>query len=85
MYKVVHKFRDLKDNMHQYLVGDEYPRKGAKVDDKRIAELLGKANKLHRPLIEEIIEKPVVEEVVEEKPEEKPKKKRKSSRKKVKE
>lgn len=68
MYKVIYKFRDLKDDLHQYQVGDEYPRKGAKEDKKRIAELLGKTNKLHRPLIEEI----------EEVKEEKPKKKRKA-------
>lgn len=75
MYKVIHKFRDLKDNLHQYQVGDEYPRKGAKVDEKRIAELLSKANKLHKPLIEEIKEE-IPEEIQEEVLEEKPKKKK---------
>lgn len=35
MYKVVYKFKDLKDNNHIYEVGAEFPRKGAKVSNER--------------------------------------------------
>ena len=65
MYTVVYKFKDLQDNMHQYQVGDVYPRKFLVVKESRIKELLSRNNKLHRPLIVEI-----VEEVKEEKHEE---------------
>lgn len=84
MYRVVYKFRDLKDGLHTYKVGDTYPRKGVIEDEKRIEELLSKTNKLRRPLIEKIEEeKPIEEKKIEE--EAKPKKKRKSSKKKSKE
>lgn len=83
MYKVIYRFRDLKDNDYVYEVGVEYPRKGAKATKERIEELASNKNALGKPLIkliEEKVEKKV-EEVKEEKHEEivveKPKKKKK--------
>ena len=58
MYRVVHKFYDLKDNNHAYSVGDAFPHNGVKVDAERIAELASDKNRLGVPLIEEIAEKP---------------------------
>ena len=58
MYRVVHKFYDLKDNNHAYSVGDTFPHDGVDVDDERIAELASDKNRLGVPLIEEIAEKP---------------------------
>ena len=58
MYRVVHKFYDLKDNNHAYSVGDTFPHNGVKVDAERIAELASVNNRLGVPLIEKIPEKP---------------------------
>lgn len=58
MYRVIHKFYDLKDNNHAYSVGDTFPHKGVEVDAERIAELGSDKNLLGVPLIEEIAEKP---------------------------
>lgn len=69
MFKVVHGFKDLKDNDHIYKIGDIYPRKEIKLEDvakKRIKELSGTNNKIGKVLIEEI-----KEEVEEEKTSEK--------------
>lgn len=52
MYKVINFFTDLHDNDHPYNVGDDFPRKGVKVSDQRIAELTGNDNKQGKPLIE---------------------------------
>lgn len=57
MYKVIESFTDLQDANHLYKVGDEYPRKGMAVDEKRVKELLSSANRRKKPLIEEV-EKP---------------------------
>ena len=57
MYRVVHKFYDLKDNNHAYSVGDTFPHNGVKVEDERIVELASDKNRLGVPLIEEIAEK----------------------------
>lgn len=57
MYKVVKLFHDLKDNCHEYKVGDIFPRDGLKVTDERIAELSGCDNKQGVPLIAEEGEK----------------------------
>lgn len=57
MFKVVHSFKDLQDDEKLYKVGDKYPRAGYKPTEKRIAELLGKRNKIGEPLIKEV-EKP---------------------------
>ena len=57
MYRVVHKFYDLKDNNHAYSVGEKFPHNGVEVDDERIAELASDKNRLGVPLIEEIAEK----------------------------
>ena len=58
MYRVVHKFYDLKDNNHAYSVGDTFPHNGVEADAERIAELASGNNRLGAPLIEEIAEKP---------------------------
>ena len=58
MYRVVHKFYDLKDNNHAYSVGENFPRNGVEVDAERIEELASDKNRLGVPLIEEIAEKP---------------------------
>lgn len=52
-YRVIYRFRDLKDNDHVYEVGEEY--KGKK-SPARIKELSTEANKIGRPLIEKIME-----------------------------
>jgi hypothetical protein len=51
MYKVVKHFTDLQDDNHAYNTGDTFPRKGFKVDEKRIQELLGNDNKQGTSLI----------------------------------
>ena len=58
MYRVVHKFYDLKDNNHAYSMGDTFPHNGVDVEVERIAELASDKNRLGVPLIEEIEEKP---------------------------
>ena len=57
MYRVVHKFYDLKDNNHAYSVGDTFSHNGIEVDAERIAELASDKNRLGVPLIEEVVEK----------------------------
>ena len=57
MYKVVHRFYDLKDNNHAYFVGDVFPHNGVDVDADRVAELASDKNKMGVPLIVEIVEK----------------------------
>ena len=58
MYRVIHKFYDLKDNNHAYSVGDTFPHDGVDVEAERVAELESGKNRLGVPLIEEIVEKP---------------------------
>lgn len=71
MFKVVHGFKDLKDNDYIYKKGDIYPREEIKLEDvpkKRIKELSGTSNKIGKVLIEEIKEEKTTEaEKVEEK------------------
>lgn len=60
MYRVIKAFADLQDVKktksgdlyHEYEIGDEYPRKGLKPSDERIAELFGSNNLQKTPLIE---------------------------------
>ncbi len=88
MYKVIYKFRDVKDGLHQYQVGDVYPREGYTPTKARISELASNFNKLGKKLIEEVKEeKPSkVEEVKEETKEElKAEKKPRGKKKKAKE
>lgn len=54
MYRVIKHFTDLQDDNHPYEVGDAFPREGLKVSGARIAELSGKENKQHCPLIEKV-------------------------------
>ena len=58
MYRVIHKFYDLKDNNHAYSVGDTFPHNDVEVDAERIAELASDKNRMCVPLIEEVAEKP---------------------------
>ena len=58
MYRVIHKFYDLKDDNHAYSVGDTFPHNGVDVDAGRIAELSSDKNLQGVPLIEEIAENP---------------------------
>lgn len=51
MYKVVHKFYDLKDDRYLYKVGDEYPRKGYSPTPNRIKSLSTRNNKAKKVLI----------------------------------
>ena len=44
-YFVIKAFNDLMDNRYRYEIGDEYPRKGKSVTQKRLAELSGTKNK----------------------------------------
>lgn len=53
MYKVIVRFKDLKDNGHVYNVGDTYPRKGKRASKARIAELASVENKRGVALIAE--------------------------------
>lgn len=59
MYKALTTFTDLQDNNYRYQAGDTFPRKGIKVSDERIAELLSDNNRRHKPVIEEIIKEEV--------------------------
>lgn len=64
MYKALITFTDLQDNNYRYQAGDIFPRKGIKVSNERIAELLSDNNRRHKPVIEEIVkEEPKKEEV----------------------
>lgn len=51
MYQVIKHFTDLQDNNYAYNAGDEFPRSGVTVTDKRLAELAGSGNKQGVPLI----------------------------------
>ena len=54
-YKVIHSFKDLKDNNHIYHEGkDTYPREGLKPTKKRIDELSSNKNKLGEVLIKKV-------------------------------
>lgn len=53
-YKVIKKFRDLKDGNHIYEIGDDFPRSGAEVAAARIKELASSKNRIGVPLIESV-------------------------------
>ena len=57
MYRVIHKFYDLKDNNHAYSVGDTFHHNGVEVYAERVAELSSDKNRLGVPLIEEVAER----------------------------
>lgn len=57
MYKVIKHFTDNQDKGYAYNVGDEFPRKGLNVSDKRLAELSSNENKQGVPLIESVVVK----------------------------
>lgn len=87
MFRVIKPFRDLKDDNHRYIPGDEYPRSGLEVSESRLKELSTKNNLVGYPVIEIINEEPetaekgriepkmtneeVTEEIIEKKPEKK--------------
>lgn len=54
MYKTIVPFVDLQDELHEYKVGDKFPRKGLKVSKARYEELSGDKNKRGMPLIEKV-------------------------------
>ena len=56
MYKVIERFKDLKDDNFIYNVGDKFPRKGKRVSKARLAELSGTENRRGRAVIEEVEE-----------------------------
>lgn len=61
-YKVIHSFKDLKDNEHVYKEDkDLYPREGLKPTKKRIEELESDKNKIGKPLIKKITENKDIE------------------------
>lgn len=69
MYKVLAYFTDLQDNNHPYKAGDQFPRKGLEVSEKRIEELSTGTNRRGVPLIKLVEEAPAKAEVEEKKPE----------------
>jgi len=76
-YKVLKSFTDLSDGKHTYVVGDIFPREGAKVSPSRIHELLSNKNSHGQPLIQEAEEIRKTEEVAKETAVKKAKPKRK--------
>lgn len=52
-YKVVRRFKELKQDGHIYEVGDEYPVEGKKVTKARLEELSTTKNKYNQVFIEE--------------------------------
>ena len=67
-YKVIYRFRDLKDpEGHVYSVGEKFPREGVEASKARLQELASKNNKLKRPIIELVEEAKPKEEAPEEK------------------
>lgn len=55
-YRVTRAFFDRQDGMHLYQTGDTYPRPGFVTNEKRIAELAGRRNRLRMKLIEAVAE-----------------------------
>lgn len=55
-YRVTRAFYDRQDEMHLYQIGDTYPRSGFITNEKRIAELAGRRNRLRMQLIEAVAE-----------------------------
>ena len=53
-YRVVSPFADLLDDNYVYRVGDTFPRRGVIVKAERYKELMGRNNKIGKPLIEEV-------------------------------
>lgn len=56
IYRVTRAFFDRQDEMHLYQAGDTYPRPGFVTNEKRIAELAGRRNRLRMQLIEAVAE-----------------------------
>ena len=63
MFKVIKPFRDLQDDNHRYIPGDEYPRSGLEVSESRLEELSTANNRIGYPVIEIIKEEPKVAEM----------------------
>lgn len=78
-YKVLSYFEDLLDDGHKYRPGDEFPRKGMKVSQRRLEELSSDTNLRGVKLIEvESEAAPKVEQEAE--PEPKPTAKKRSKK-----
>lgn len=56
MYKVIKSFFDLSDGNREYHPGDDFPRNGLEVDEKRLGELASGNNRLGFPVIEKVEE-----------------------------
>lgn len=56
-YKAITYFKDSQDTFHAYHPGDEYPREGLQVSEKRLEELATDKNRRGTPVIEAIPEK----------------------------
>lgn len=67
MYKALVGFTDLQDNNHKYHAGDTFPRRGLKVSEARLNELLTSNNRRNMPIIEEVEESKKVEKKTEKK------------------
>lgn len=52
MYRVIKSFTDLHDDDYLYQVGDEFPRPGIRVLQKRLDELASDQNRQGTPLIQ---------------------------------
>ena len=65
-YKVVTNFKDLRDDGHEYKVGDKYPHSG-EADAERVKQLITPTSQ-RGPLIAEVVKETPKEETVEEKP-----------------
>ena len=55
-YRVIVSFVDMQDNLHEYGVGDKYPRRGHETTAERIQELSTWENSRGVPLIEKVEE-----------------------------
>lgn len=55
-YTVIKFFTDLQDNSYPYNVGDDFPREGKQVSEKRIKELAGSDNRQRMPLIKQNVD-----------------------------
>lgn len=53
-YKVIVDFKDLRDDSHEYKVGDKYPHSG-EVDEERVKQLMTPTS-MRGPLIAEVTE-----------------------------
>lgn len=75
MYIVIRDFCDLQDGKYLYREGDEFPRDGLKVSEKRLHELSTAANKVRSVLIKKVPDPVQVDRAPEPEPDSKAEKK----------